>query len=145
VPAPVPAPEAPAEPSYEAPAVAAEPAPEAQPAANGISLEISLDPALASRISRPTPLFIIARNPGGGAPLAVIRANSAELPISVRLTDANAMMEGVTISDQPELELIARVALSGSPAQNPGDLFGTVDYVRGNSGTTRIRIDRVAE
>lgn len=145
VPEPVPEPEAPAAPAYEAPAVAAEPAPDTQPVANGISLEISLDPALAGRISRPAPLFIIARNPGGGAPLAVIRATSAELPMSVRLTDANAMMEGVTISDQPELELIARVALSGSPAQNPGDLFGTVDYVRGNSGTTRIRIDQVAE
>ena len=143
---PEPEPEAPAAPSYEPPAVAAaEPAPDAQPVADGISLEISLDPALASRISRPTPLFIIARNPGGGAPLAVIRATSAELPMSVRLTDANAMMEGVTISDQAELELVARVALSGSPAQNPGDLFGTVDYVRGNSGPTRITIDRVAE
>jgi cytochrome c-type biogenesis protein CcmH len=61
------------------------------------------------------------------------------------LTDANAMMEGVTILDQPELELIARVSLSGSPAQRPGDLFGAVNYARGNSGPTRITIDRVAE
>jgi cytochrome c-type biogenesis protein CcmH len=113
-------------------------------AADGIALEITLDPALAARIPGPTPIFIIARNPGGGAPLAVIRTSSAELPMSVRLTDANAMTEGVTISDQDELELIARVALSGSPAQRPGDLFGAVNYVRGNGSPTRIKIDSVA-
>jgi cytochrome c-type biogenesis protein CcmH len=130
------------EPAYEAPAaVAAAPA----DAGGAIKLEISLDPALAARIPGPTPMFIIARNPGGGPPLAVIRANSSELPITVELTDANAMMEGVTITDLAELELIARVSLSGSPAQRPGDLFGAVNYARGNSGPARIRIDSVAE
>jgi cytochrome c-type biogenesis protein CcmH len=125
----------------EAPAAAEPPA----HAGDGIHLEISLDPALAARIPGPTPLFIIARNIGGGPPLAVIRANSAELPMSVELTDANAMMEGITITDQADLELVARVAMSGSPAQRPGDLFGAVNYARGNSGPTRIRIDRIAE
>ena len=145
-PAPAPAP-APAEPAAALPSVAAAPAAGAEPppATDAISLEVSLDPALAGRIQGPTPVFIIARNPAGGPPLAVIRTSTAELPMSVRLTDANAMMEGVTILDQAELELIARVSLSGSPAQRPGDLFGAVNYVRGNSGTTRIRIDRVAD
>ena len=145
-PAPAPAP-APVEQPAPLPSVAAAPeaSPEPLPATDAISLEISLDPALAGRIQGPTPVFIIARNPAGGPPLAVIRSSTAELPMSVRLSDANAMMEGVTILDQAELELIARVSLSGSPAQRPGDLFGAVNYVRGNSGTTRIRIDRVAD
>jgi cytochrome c-type biogenesis protein CcmH len=116
-----------------------------QEAADEIRLEISLDPALAALVPGPTPMFIIARNAGGGPPLAVIRASSEELPISVRLSDANAMMEGVTIMDQPELELVARVSLSGSPAQRPGDLFGAVNYARGNSGPTRIKIDSIAD
>jgi cytochrome c-type biogenesis protein CcmH len=135
-------------PPSQAPVAIAEAPPAAAAATqanNGIRLEITLDPALAGRISGPAPLFIIARNPGGGPPLAVIRANSNELPISVEMTDANAMMEGVTITDLAELELIARVSLSGSPAQRPGDLFGAVNYTRGNSGTTRITIDSVAE
>lgn len=145
--APAPAPGA--EPGAEqaGPAIAAaDPANSAQAPGSGINLEISVDPALAARIPGPTPLFIIARNPGGGAPLAVIRTTSAELPMSVTLSDANAMMAGVTISDQPELELVARVALSGSPAQRPGDLFGAVNYVRGaTGGPTRIKIDSVAD
>ena len=114
-------------------------------ASDGIRLEISIDPALAARVPGQTPVFIIARTVAGAPPLAVIRTTSAELPMSVTLTDANAMMEGVTILDQPELELIARVSLSGSPAQRPGDLFGAVNYSRGNSGITRILIDRIAE
>ncbi|HUG99232.1 MAG TPA: tetratricopeptide repeat protein [Gammaproteobacteria bacterium] len=111
---------------------------------DGISIEVNLDPALAARIPGPTPIFIIARSADGGPPLAVIRANSAELPMAVKLTDANAMMEGVKITDQAELELVARVSLSGSPAQRPGDLYGAVSYARGN-GPTRIMIDRVAD
>jgi cytochrome c-type biogenesis protein CcmH len=137
----VPDPEPEAAPPEEGPAVAAAPA----GPVDAIRLEVQLDPALAGRLPGPAPVFIIARNAGGGPPLAVIRATSNELPMSVELSDANAMMEGVTIMDQPELELVARVALSGSPAQRPGDLFGAVNYTRGNGGTTRITIDRVAE
>jgi cytochrome c-type biogenesis protein CcmH len=114
-------------------------------ASDAILLDVSLDPGLVAGVPGNTPVFIIARNAGGGPPLAVVRATASELPMSVRLTDANAMMEGVTILDQSELELVARVSLSGSPAQRPGDLYGAVNYVRGNSGSTRIRIDRVAE
>jgi cytochrome c-type biogenesis protein CcmH len=133
-PAPAPVPEAPAD--AEAPAAAP---------GEGIRLQIDLAPALAARIPGPTPVFILARNPAGGPPLAVIRTMSSELPMNVTLTDANAMMEGVTILDQPELELVVRVSLSGSPAQRPGDLYGAVDYVRGNGGPTRITIDRIAQ
>jgi cytochrome c-type biogenesis protein CcmH len=138
----VPAPqEQDAEPEAPPPVTATPPA----AAADSIQLEVDLDPAFAGRVPGATPVFIIARNAAGGPPLAVIRANAGELPMSVRLSDANAMMDGVTLMDQPELELIARVSLSGSPAQNPGDLFGAVNYARGNSGPTRITINRVAE
>lgn len=141
-----------AAPAPAAPAAAPAPAPEppaaaggAAAAGEGIRLMIDLDPALAARIPGPAPVFILARNPAGGPPLAVIRTMSSELPMNVTLTDANAMMEGVTILDQPELELVVRVSLSGSPAQRPGDLYGAVDYVRGNGGPTRITIDRIAQ
>jgi cytochrome c-type biogenesis protein CcmH len=133
-----------------APQAAAAPEAAAAPAAapapgEGIVLNVSLDPALAARIPRPAPVFIIARLPTGGPPLAVVRARSNELPLSVTLTDANAMMEGVTILDQPELSLVARISLSGGPAQRPGDLYATVDYRGGDGGPIRLHIDRVAE
>ena len=111
----------------------------------GIRLDVSLDPALVARIPRPAPVFIIARLPTGGPPLAVVRARSNELPLSVTLTDANAMMEGVTILDQPELQLVARISLSGGPGERPGDLYAAVDYSGSDGGPVRLHIDRVAE
>jgi cytochrome c-type biogenesis protein CcmH len=127
-----------------APTAAAAEAPVPAPG-EGIRLDVSLDPALMARIPRPAPVFIIARLPTGGPPLAVVRARSNELPMSVTLTDANAMMEGVTILDQPELQLVARISLSGGPGQSPGDLYATVDYRGGEGGPVRLHIDRVAE
>ena len=127
-----------------APAADAAPAPVPAPG-EGIRLDVSLDPALVARIPRPAPVFIIARLPTGGPPLAVVRARSNELPLSVTLTDANAMMEGVTILDQPELQLVARISLSGGPAQSPGDLYATVNYLGDEGGPVRLHIDRVAE
>ena len=139
-------------PAMAEPPAAAAPAPataagesRSQGQAEGIRLDVSLDPGLATRIPRPAPVFIIARLPTGGPPLAVVRARSNELPLSVTLTDANAMMEGVTILDQPELQLVARISLSGGPGQSPGDLYATVDYRGDESGPVRLHIDRVAE
>ena len=134
-----------------APAAAAPvPAPAAgesqgQRQAEGIRLDVSLAPELLARVPPAAPVFIIARLPTGGPPLAVVRARTNELPISVTLTDANAMMEGVTILDQPELDLVARISLSGGPAQRPGDLYGRVQYLGGDGGPVDLRIDRVAE
>jgi cytochrome c-type biogenesis protein CcmH len=122
--------------------VAERPAP---PPGEGIRLEVSIDPELVARIPRPAPVFIIARLPTGGPPLAVVRARSNELPVSVTLTDANAMMEGVTILDQPELDLVARVSLSGGPAEAPGDLYGAVKYTGGDGGPVDLRIERIAD
>lgn len=111
----------------------------------GIRVEVTLDANLSGALPGPAPLFIFARPLGGGPPLAAIRAGTDELPMSLVLTDDNAMMQGVTILDQPELELVARVSLGGTPAERPGDLYGTVEYVREEGGPVRIVIDRIAE
>jgi cytochrome c-type biogenesis protein CcmH len=152
-------PEALADRAAESPAVASGGAPEraaaapepAAPPADGeaaaegaIQLEVSLDPALASRLAGPVPLFIIARTAAGGPPLAVIRRSSDELPLAVSLTDANTMVEGTSLADHDEIVLVARLSLSGTPAQRAGDLYGELSYARGN-GPVRIRIDQVAQ
>lgn len=138
-----PAPEVAAPPS-ERPPVATAQTPPMDPA-EGIRVEVILDSGLASTLSGPAPLFIFARPAAGGPPLAAVRARTDELPMSLVLTDDNAMMQGVTILDQPELELVARVSLGGTPAERPGDLYGTVEYVRAEGGPVRIVIDRVAQ
>ncbi|MDH3915729.1 MAG: hypothetical protein OES37_06180 [Chromatiales bacterium] len=136
----------PADAGTAVPAVASAPATnsETKPvAAGGIRVSIELDPALRDRIAGPVPLFIFARRPAGGPPLAAVRRSSSELPLSIDLSDENAMMQGIRISDQEQLKLVARVSMSGSPREQSGDLFGEVEYSRDGNPEVSIRIDQV--
>ncbi len=122
------------------------PVPEADPPPEGaIQLQISVDPGLETRMRGDAPLFIFARAGAGGPPLAVVRQRAADLPLVVNLSDENTMIEGTSLADHSQLTLVARVALAGGPAAQPGDLFGEVLYDRSNGQTTEIRIDQVVE
>ena len=137
-------------PETEKQAAATGPAPAATAAAptadpDAIQLSVTLAPDLDGKLTRVAPLFIFARGTAGGPPLAVIRRGSNELPLTIEMSDANAMMQGVKISAMPELQLVARVSLSGSPAAKPGDLFGEVKYSRDSGQQAAIVIDQVVE
>lgn len=112
---------------------------------DAIQLSVTLAPGLTDKLTHPAPLFIFARGAGGGPPLAVVRRGSNELPLTIEMSDANAMMQGVKISAMPELQLVARVSLSGSPAAKPGDLFGEVKYSRDSGQQAAIVIDQVVQ
>jgi cytochrome c-type biogenesis protein CcmH len=72
------------------------------------------------------PVFVIARRPGGGGPpLAVVRRASNELPLEVELSDENAMIPGRGISSVDEVEIVARIALGGTPVAASGDPYGS--------------------
>jgi len=125
----------------------AEPAPTPAPPTDpdAIQLSVTVSPELAHRLTQAAPLFIFARGASGGPPLAVVRRGSNELPLVIEMSDENAMMQGVQISTMPELQLVARVSLSGSPAAKPGDLFGEVKYSRQDGQQVAIVIDQVVE
>ena len=61
-------------------------------------------------------VFIFARAVSGPpAPLAAKRVTVAELPITVELGDADAMMPQLKLSNFPEVQLVARVSRAGLP------------------------------
>ncbi|BFM11313.1 c-type cytochrome biogenesis protein CcmI [Simiduia litorea] len=67
-------------------------------------------------------LFVYARAwQGAKMPLAIQRLNANSLPLTVTLDDSMAMMAGMSLSSAGELEVIARLSASGSPAPQPGD------------------------
>lgn len=114
------------------------------PASSGIEVRVTLNPELSGQLDPRAPLFIIAREPArAGPPVAVARRSAAELPLSLRLTDADAMLPGRKLSDFDDLELVARVALGGQPLPASGDLFGEADYRSGQDGPIELTIDRV--
>ncbi len=96
-----------------------------------IRLLISVDEALADAMPDVASLFIFARNPAGGPPVAVVRASAAALPGEFALSDANAMMPGSSLSDFETLSIVARISQSGQPTAQPGDLFGEISYQPG--------------
>src|SRR6056297_3182896 len=138
-------------PGEAAPAAAAgpEPEPEAPAAAADVEpgtvpLQVTLSPELASQAPADAVLFIFARMPGvGGPPIAAVRRRAGDLPLSITLSDANAMMAGRQISTQEQLELVARVAKGGSISESEGDLIGATTYRMDSGETARLVIDQV--
>ncbi len=88
-----------------------------------------------------TQLFILARNPQGGPPLAVVR-HPPRVPGVFTLSDANAMLPGSSLDNFDELQFVARLSRSGQPIAQPGDLFGEVLYTRGGDAVIDLVIDQ---
>ena len=105
-------------------AMAAQPADSAGAVAR-IQVSVSLGESAGANITPQTALFIIARDPAGGPPVAVTRHGASALPGQFTLTDADAMLAGRSLSQFAELEVVARLSLSGEPMAKPGDWFAS--------------------
>lgn len=108
-------------------------------------VQLSLADALADRISGDETVFITARAADGpAAPLAVVRLNARDLPATVELSDANAMVEGLNLSTFPIIQITARVAFGGGADALPGDLIGRSETLSIlESASTGLLIDQV--
>ncbi|HEY5810370.1 MAG TPA: hypothetical protein VIT67_20525, partial [Povalibacter sp.] len=120
------------------------PVAKAAPQQRVIRATISIAPAVQQQLKGPTPLFVLARDPaGGGPPLAAQRRSSAEAPLSIELSEADAMMPSRTIATVPRVKVVARLSLSGAPQEHSGDFYGEADYdFSKDTGTLQIVIDR---
>jgi cytochrome c-type biogenesis protein CcmH len=110
--------------------------------AGAIDLTVGIDPALAARVPPNATLFVIARRGVGGPPLAVQRRPVGAWPMSLRLSDTDAMLPGISLAGAGPLKLIARVSRSGQPIAASGDLFGEVGYDFAAARPANITIDR---
>lgn len=125
--------------------VAATPRPAADsvPADAIFSARVALsDDALDAMTSDAT-VFIIARDPAAPSPpIAVMRRSVSQLPAVVSFTDADSMMAGRTLSAFGEIEVLARVSLSGSPAAQSGDWFASQVLRPADSNAVSLTIDK---
>lgn len=115
--------------------------------ADGPSLALSLSIAeeLAGRLSGDETVFVAVRRAAGGPPLAVRRLRAAELPTTLTIDDADAMMAGNGLSSADRVVIVARVSFSGDAAPAPGDFEGRSDVLPVEQELTRaeISIDQV--
>lgn len=101
----------------------------AAPATTGgsgrLAVTVKVAPALAGKVSKGETLYVFVRSASGGPPLAVRRLAASGFPVTVRLSDSDAMMQGHGLSSASgPLVVVARVAPSGDAAPHPGDLVG---------------------
>ena len=119
----------------------------AQPAKSAgakISVLVTLAPALAGKVTAGAPLFVAARDPKQPGPPFAVKRMAATFPVEVELTTADAMLESRRIAAGQTLEVVARVALGGTPTATSGDPFGQVSYHVGKDGRLNIVIDQLA-
>lgn len=93
-----------------------------------IKVSVTLAPELRDSIAGANTLFILARDPAGGPPLAAVRRASNELPLTVELSEKDAMVPGRTIAGKSMVQIVARLSRSGQPIAQSGDYFGQADY-----------------
>jgi cytochrome c-type biogenesis protein CcmH len=113
-----------------------------------IAVQVSIAPKLAANLDQKTPLFVLARDPTvPGPPLAAVRRAVGDLPVSVTITDKDAMMSGRGISNVSRVQVVARISKSGTPQAQAGDLYGEalVDLAGDKPVNVRIVIDRVVD
>ena len=114
---------------------------EPQEGAPLVRVNVTLAPALGSAAGA-APLFVFVRDPAkGGPPLAVKRLESY-FPQSVALSPMDSMVPGRVFSAGQTVQVVARIARSGSPVAASGDPFGEVTYKVGRDGVVSLVINR---
>jgi cytochrome c-type biogenesis protein CcmH len=113
----------------------------AQPGASprSIVVTVSLAPSLAGKFDARTPLFILARD-GAGPPLAATRRVVGDLPLTVTLSDTDAMIAGRNLSSVQQATVVARISKSGTPQAQSGDAFGEVVHPFSKTGSSKVDI-----
>ncbi|RMT83820.1 c-type cytochrome biogenesis protein CcmI [Pseudomonas viridiflava] len=104
-----------------------------------IKVRVDLSPALKGKVQPRDSVFIFARAiDGPPAPLAVKRITVAELPAEVELSDADAMMPQLKLSNFPQVQLVARVSRAGQPTT--GEWVGRSQPLASDDGAQQALI-----
>jgi len=99
--------------------------PAAAAAGASVAGEVRLAAALKDRVSPDDTVFIFARAVDGPrAPLAILRRQVKDLPVSFTLDDSMAMSPATRLSGAKQVIVGARISKSGNAMPQPGDLQG---------------------
>jgi cytochrome c-type biogenesis protein CcmH len=89
-----------------------------------VKVSVSLVDQFKTQVSFDNAVFIYAKAASGPPmPLAVKRLTVKDLPVTVELSDADAMIPSMMLSSFEDIIIGARVSKSGNPMAQPGDLY----------------------
>ena len=108
---------------------------------------VAVDDSFAASIPPSAALFVFARAAAGegGPPLAVKRLDIGGWPLTVELSDADAMTPNFSLSRQgAPIVVVARASKSGRAREQAGDWFGrSAPFSAPFSGALTVTINRV--
>ncbi|ACB33820.1 Tetratricopeptide TPR_2 repeat protein [Leptothrix cholodnii SP-6] len=129
-------------------APAAQPAPAAarataDAATAQVSGTVTLSKDLAGKAGPDDTVFIFARAAEGPRmPLAILRKQVKDLPVTFKLDDSTAMGPQMKLSNFPQVVVGARISKSGNAMPQPGDLQGISAPVALGSNGLKIEINQ---
>lgn len=107
---------------------------------------VSIEAALAAKLSPSDTVFVLARPASGSRmPLAVARTTVAALPYRFTLDDSMAMAPGATISSHAKVVVAARVSKSGNALSQKGDIEGASDPVAPGTSGVNVVLSRIVD
>ena len=138
------APSAAAAPATATPGTATTPATSATAAGASVAGSVSLAPALAAKVKPGDTLFIFARAAAGPRmPLAILKHQASELPLSFMLDDSMAMQPQMKLSAFASVVVTARISSSGGATPQTGDLMGQSAAVAPGAQGVQVVIDQI--
>lgn len=111
--------------------------------AAALQIQVQLDPKVAETVSPEDSVFVFARALNGPpVPLAAKRLTVGDLPATVTLSDADAMVPSLKISSVEQVTVMARVSRTGDATK--GEWMGQSEALetRGDKNAVRLTIDR---
>ncbi len=112
-------------------------------AAGGVKGVVKLAPELAAKVAPTGTVFIFARAAEGSRmPLAILRKQVHELPVTFLLDDSMAMAPGINLSSSPKVVVGARISKSGNANPQPGDFQGLSAPIANSASGITVVIDR---
>ncbi|MFV2059065.1 MAG: c-type cytochrome biogenesis protein CcmI, partial [Gammaproteobacteria bacterium] len=92
-------------------------------AAAAVEVIVTLDDSIKSKVAATDTVFIYAKAMSGPPmPLAAVKKQVKDLPITITLTDAMAMMPAMKLSKFQTVKIGARISKSGNAITQPGDI-----------------------
>ncbi len=107
----------------------------------GVLIEVDISELLKTRVQPDQVVFVYAKAlRGPPMPLAVKKIRVSDLPTSIRLSDADAMLPTMKLSAFPQIIIGARVSQSGDAVSQPGDFFAEIELTQSNDSSSPIAL-----
>ena len=88
-----------------------------------VSIVVSLSADLPKPVQNEQTVYVYARAASGPPmPLAAKQLRVADLPVTITLTEHDAVIDGMTLARFPQIVLGARISMTGEPTAQPGDI-----------------------